>query len=297
MDDKVGRRFKLRNLWRRRKDTKTYLQLFRKFLSTHKHSFFASILVLVMIVLLFGIFSFFTAPTTNTAPSGVTVVGYSNFVGQVKAGNVIGVSIRGNEINALLATPVSAGGGGANVLKGAPQASPQAPTALSSAQRNADLVAWNRYINASTSSSWSTNSSPPFDSARIIYTLSPASGDASLSALLLSNNVVVSTQPVAQTPGWLSLIWRFAPFLLLIVILLFMLAPRNGGRSTRGMDERINQIGKSRARRFERDKENTKPATTRRGVSEKPRPAAFNSVTPSSSAKPRVALELSLIHI
>ena len=66
MDDKVGRRFKLRNRWRKRKDVKTYRQLVTKFLSTHKQSFFASILLLVVIVLLFGIFSFFSAPTTNT---------------------------------------------------------------------------------------------------------------------------------------------------------------------------------------------------------------------------------------
>src|SRR5437763_16645965 len=137
MDDKVDRRFKLGNRWRQRKDVKTYLQLFTKFLSTHKHSFFASILVLAMIVLLFGIFSFFTAPTTNTAPSGVTVVNYSTFVGQVKAGNVIGVTIRGNEINALLAAPITAEG---------------ATAAMSSTQRSADLAAWNRYMTSNTSS-------------------------------------------------------------------------------------------------------------------------------------------------
>src|SRR5713226_1510547 len=130
MDDKVGRRSRLRNLWRQRKDVKTYRHLVTKFLSTHKQSFFASLLLILMVVLLCGIFSHLNAPVTNTAPSGVTVVDYSTFVGQVKAGNVIAVSIRGDEINALLAAPFAARG-----------AINRAPTvALSSTQRNADLT-------------------------------------------------------------------------------------------------------------------------------------------------------------
>src|SRR6266702_20034 len=149
MDDKVGRRSRLRNLWRQRKDVKTYRKLVTKFLSTHKQSFFASLLLSLMVVLLFGIFSHLNVPVTNTAPSGVTVVDYSTFVGQVKAGNVIAVSIRGDEINAMLAAPFDAGRTGTAT-----------PVALSSStQRNADLTAWSHYIiSEGNSSAWSTNS-------------------------------------------------------------------------------------------------------------------------------------------
>ena len=144
----------------------------------------------------------------------------------------------------------------------------------------------------------------------MIYTHSPAGGDATLSSLLLSNHVVVNTLPVAQPPAWLGVLWRFAPFLLLMVIFLVMLAPRNRARSSHGMNERITQIGKSRARRFERVKENSKSVASSKGDPKKlgarvmkdaerlnrpPDTAASlrgpTGVTSSTSTKLRVALE------
>jgi hypothetical protein len=59
-------------------------------------------------MLLFGIFSQFQPPPKSTPPDGVTVIDYTTFVRQVKAGNVLAVIIQGNAIHGLLALPFSA---------------------------------------------------------------------------------------------------------------------------------------------------------------------------------------------
>lgn len=219
-----------------------------KFLRTYKQAFFAGILLTTILVLLFGVFSQFQAPATSTPPAGVTAVNYSTFVSQVKVGNVLAVTIRGDDINGLLAQPLAQGQG---VDK---------QVTISAAQRAADFAAWSRYISASNGSSWSSASSTPvIDPARLVYTRLPASGDASLMPLLNSNNVQVTTLVPATTPAWLSLLWRFAPILLLVLVMALLLAPRNGARSARTMDDRVSQIGKSRVRRFERAKETSQP--------------------------------------
>ena len=224
-----------------------------KFLSTHKQALFAGILLTALIVLLFGVFSQFQAPATSTAPSGETVVGYSTFISQVKAGNVLAVTIRGDDINGLLAQPLAQG-----------QSSVANSARITPAQRAADLVAWNRYIGANTTSSWaSASSSPAIDPTHLVYTRLPDSGDTSLMPLLNNNHIGVTIQSPVTTPVWLSLLWRFAPILLLVLVMTLLLAPRNGGaRSTRAMDDRVSQIGKSRVRRFERAKESSHARST-----------------------------------
>jgi cell division protease FtsH len=223
-----------------------------KFLSTHKQALFAGILLTALIVLLFGVFSQFQAPATSATPSGETVVEYSTFISQVKAGNVLAVTIRGDDINGLLAQQLAQG-----------QSSVGNSARITPAQRAADLVAWNRYIGASNTSSWSsTSSTPAITPGHLVYTRLPDSGDASLMPLLSSNHVGVSIQSPAMTPVWLTLLWRFAPILLLVLVMSLLLAPRNGVRSARAMDDRVSQIGKSRVRRFERAKETSHARST-----------------------------------
>ena len=226
-----------------------------KFLGTHKQALFAGILLTAILVLLFGVFSQLQAPATSAPPAGVTAVDYSTFVSQVKAEDVLAVTIRGDEINGLLAQPLAQG-----------QTDTGKQATITPAQRAADLAAWNHYIGASNASSWaSTSSASAIDPAHLVYTQLPDSGDASLVPLLSSNHVEVTTLSPATTPVWLSLLWRFAPILLLVLVMASLLAPRNGTRSTRAVDDRISQIGKSRVRRFERAKETSQP----RGTSEK----------------------------
>jgi cell division protease FtsH len=218
-----------------------------KFLATHKQALFAGILLAGLVVLLFGVFSQFQGPSNNTAPSGMTTVDYSTFIAQVKAGNVLAVTIRDNEVNGLLAKPLQKG-----------QAGVSAQPTITPNQRAADFAAWSHYLG--TGSNWANASAnTTIDSSRLVYTQIPTGGDTALTSLLISNNVVVNTLPAAQTPGWLSLLWKFAPFIFLALILALILAPRNAGRGTRSIDDRFSQMGKSHARRFDRAKEIQEP--------------------------------------
>src|SRR5579864_14085 len=211
---------------------------YSKFLATHKQSLLAGILFISLVVLLFGVFSRFQSPTIDTTPSGVTVVDYSTLVAQVRSGNVLAVTIRGNEVTGLLARPVQQS-----------QAGLSTQATMTPNQRAAEFAAWSRYVGAG--STWAntpvTNS---IDPSQLAYTHMPNGGDAEFTSLLLSNHVVVSTLPPAQSPLWLSILWRLAPFVFLALILTLLLTPRNNGRSMRSIDERVSKFGKSQARRF-----------------------------------------------
>src|SRR5207248_7875750 len=106
---------------------------------------------------------------------------------------------------------------------------------------------------------------PPIDPARAVFTRMPASGDAGLSQLLLNKHIMLNTLPVPQPSIWLGLLWKFVPIILLVLVLSLVLAPRNNMRSSRPMDDRVNQFGKSRARRFERVQE-TKQARSEKSA-------------------------------
>jgi cell division protease FtsH len=112
----------------------------------------------------------------------------------------------------------------------------------------------------------------------------PPSGDAGLMQLLLSKHILVNTLPVAQAPMWLSLLWRFVPIVFFMLVLCLILVPRNPMRASGRMDDRVSQLGKSRARRFERSKEAAQPR------SDKPTPAV-KPTTPVANGQPRVNLE------
>lgn len=247
-----------------------------KYLVTHKQSLLAVILLTGLVALLFGVFSQLQVPSTNAPPSGTTAVDYSTLVTQVKAGNVVAVTIRGNEVNGLLAQPLQQ-----------VQAGTSAKVTITPSQRAADFAALSRFVGAG--SVWANL--PPasaIDPSRLIYTRIPAGGDAALTSLLLSNDVIVNTLPVQQTPAWLSLLWRFAPFVLLVLIFALILTPRNGGRSTRALDERISQIGKSRARRFERAKEGPAPSRAPEKSANATRPVTSPTATARKPLEPVV---------
>src|SRR6266487_3311408 len=251
MDDKGGRRAK--NAIRRRKQAMNR-QNIRKFLKAQKNTLLTCAMLLLSIGLLFGIFSQLQPPATNNTPGGVTAIDYSTFVQQVKAGNVMATTIRGTEINGLLQTP----------LKTTSTAVSVKPVNLSEQPYASDYATWSRYVVAGYAS---TTGSPPLDVARIVYTHIPVGGDESLTGLLVSNHVTVSTLPQAQGTAWLSLLLRFAPFVVLVVIFLIFMASRNNQRPNRGVDERMSQMGKSRARRFVRPGEvANKPPEVKRPV-------------------------------
>src|SRR5438270_7264662 len=273
MDGNGDRRMKSKVHWRRPKNVGSYRQSVLKFLSTHKRSLLTSVLLMVIVVLLFSLVSLLKPPSTNTTPGGVTAISYTAFVQQVKAGNVLAVTIQGHDINALLASSFS---------QAHPPTLTATATAISPSKIATDVAAWNRYVGAGYPS-WPSTTSPPIDPARAIFTRMPTSGDAGLTQLLLSKHILLNTLPVAQPPVWLGLLWRFLPIIFLVLVLFLILAPRNNMRSSRSMDDRVTQLGKSRARRFERAQETT------RTRSEKPILPAKTAT--SASAQSRVSRE------
>ena len=248
MDGNGDRRMKLKVHWRRPKDVRSYRRSVLKFLSTQKQFLLTSVLLMAIVVLLFSLVSQLRPPSTNTTPGGVTAISYSAFVQQVKAGNVLAVTIQGDDVNALLASSFS--------QAHTPAVLTAKPTATSASKVAADVAAWSRYVGAGYPS-WPSTSLPPIDPARAVFTRMPASGDAGLSQLLLNKHIMLNTLPVPQPSIWLGLFWKFVPIIFLVVVLSLVLAPRNNMRSSRPMDDRVNQFGKSRARRFDRAQETT----------------------------------------
>ncbi len=242
--DGTGRRTPPKRTRRKRQyNVVSFLRISIQYIKTHVQVILAGGLVVVMVALLLGIVSHFQAPPSNAVSDGETPVAYSSFVSQVTSGNVLAVTIRGSDLHGLLICPLSQTGG----------KSP-AP-ALSATQRDTDFIAYSRYLGTGTS--WvSSTQNTSIDPARMVYAPMPSTGDATLIPLLLTNHVVVSTLPPAQTPLWLSVFWRILPFVFIILVLLLILAPRRSqGRSTGGMDERFQQMSKSKARRFEQGNE------------------------------------------
>src|SRR5437868_6391630 len=273
MDGKGDSRMKLKMHWRRPKDVGSYRRSVLKFLSTHKRSLLTSVLLMVIVVLLFSLVSLLKPPSTNTTPGGVTAISYTAFVQQVKAGNVLAVTIQGHDINALLTSPFS---------QAHPPTLAATATATSPSKVAMDVAAWSRYVGAGYPS-WPSTTSPPIDPARAIFTRMPTSGDAGLTQLLLSKHIILNTLPVAQPPIWLGLLWRFVPIIFLVLVISLLLAPKNNMRSSRPMDDRVTQFGKSRARRFERAQETTQARSEKSTLPGK--------TATTASAQSRVSLE------
>src|SRR5947209_10003387 len=223
MDYMSGRRSQLDSRRRRHQDVKSYGRQLRQSVArygasftTHKHSLLAIALLAILTLLLFGIFSQLQAPNTDTTPGGVTAVNYSAFVEQVKAGNVLAVAFQGDSVYGLSARPL-----------GKERASTATPTTSMPDDRTAEIAAWTQSVNSiDTTWSASSSSSPAFDVTRNLYTRLPASGDATLMPLLLSQHVTIKMVPVTLLSIPLGLLLRFIPMVLLALILLVMLSPR-----------------------------------------------------------------------
>src|SRR5947209_12628112 len=163
MDDTSRRRRKSgMHGWRRIVQAKTYKNV-GKLLIEHKQSVFTSFLLLTLLVLLFGVFSQFRVPAANNAPAGSKIISYSTFVQQVKAGNVVAVTIQGSDVNGLLANNVGTVSG----------------TTTAAKDKNAYLnyAAWARAVSANSSSFTNPGSNVPNNS---VYTRAPQGVDSQL---------------------------------------------------------------------------------------------------------------------
>ncbi|HEV2582571.1 MAG TPA: ATP-dependent metallopeptidase FtsH/Yme1/Tma family protein, partial [Ktedonobacteraceae bacterium] len=223
----------------RHKSVVTYARTSAQFIRTHKQEFLAGGLVIILVVLLFGVVSYFQPPGTNAAQSGETTIDYSAFIAQVKAGNVLAATIRGSDVHGLLISPLAQSNGSATAT----------PT-ITATQRATDLSTYSRYLG--TNSGWANSQqTPAIAPSRLVYTREPDAGDPTLMPLLVNSHVIVTTQPPAQPSLLLTLLWRILPFVFFILAALFLLAPRNPRRAAGGSDEHFQQMGKSKARRFE----------------------------------------------
>ena len=269
MDGKGSRRLLSTKGRPRRWNVVEFGKKFREFLAIHRQALLAGILITGMVILLFGVFSRFQAPSFNTSPSGSTVVDYSTFKKQVIAGNVLAVSLQNNEVNALLAHSLQKG-----------QSATNSQASIDAKQRSLDFTAWSHFLGAS--SSWASGPvTNAIDQSRLLYAHIPSSGDAALMPLLLSKHVIVTTLPVAKTPIWISLVLRFLPLILLVLFLSMFLIPRNGKRATRDIDAHYSQMGKSQPRRYgmKEERESPRPPEKIAGLT---RPA-----TPKKPAAPQ----------
>jgi cell division protease FtsH len=218
------------------------------FLFNHSRAITTCVLLLFIVGLLFGIASQLRAPATQTAPNGVTTLDYTTFVQQVKTGNMAAVVVQGDEVNGLLRNSI-------------------AQTSTSSNTQHANVSqmysAWLHYVTTENTALSTTPAS--LNTAYFVYTRLPMGANTQLMPLLLHSSIKITTLPVAQPSPILTLLWRFAPLLLMVAALFFILLLRgNGARATQRMDERITHIGKSRAKRFERSKEVKPQASDKR---------------------------------
>ncbi|HET9999401.1 MAG TPA: hypothetical protein VFQ36_00825, partial [Ktedonobacteraceae bacterium] len=233
MDGKGGRGRSSGDARRRQKTGVKNVRSIAHYLKTHIQALLAGGLMIALLVLLFGVFSNFQSPVLSTPPTGETVLDYSSFLAQVKAGNMLAVNIRGSDVNGLLVRPLS------QPATGQPTITPD--------QRAQDFTAFSRYVGGG--STWAASpQTQTLDPTRLVYVRLPATGDSAFMPLLVNNHVQISTLPPAQTPAWLAILWRIIPLLFIVLIMAFMLAPRSQSRGTRGMDERFSQMGKSKAR-------------------------------------------------
>ncbi len=242
MDDKAGRRMKPKMHGRHHRQIARYKRETREFLQRHKNRVFTSVLLVLFIGLLFGLASQIPVPTPNTAPNGVTTVDYNTLVKQVQTRNVQAVAIQGDDVNALLKSPLNSSTlSKDNAVKG---------KIVSNAT---DYAAWSRMIgmgNAATNVNLSQ-----IDSSRAIYAHVPEGGKSLLLTMLSSSNVQINILRVAQQSSVLTLLWHLAPIIFLVVALLVFFAARKKRDPMHSMDERFSQMGKSRARRFEGSQE------------------------------------------
>ncbi len=253
MDDTGSRRQRAEVRQRRRQMRKKNKTDIWQWARAHKRNILTSVLVLLVVILLFGLASELQGPASTTTPPNVTVITYSAFVKQVETGNVVAVTIQGNQLNAFLSKPLA----GAMQSGQSEQIGPSTQVSAT-AQSNSALnyAAWAHMMNQN-SPSWTNSTQSSVNPNQAMYTQVPPGSGVQLMSMLLSKHITITTLPVAQSSQWLNLIWHFVPIILLMLLFAAFLYSNNGKRTARSIDDRITQIGKSRARRFVRSKENS----------------------------------------
>src|SRR6266516_3425633 len=191
-------------------------------------------LVAAQLLLLFGICGQLPAPDLSPPPAGTTVIDYSTFLAQVRAGHVLVVSLQDQDIEGLLARPVS---------RRQVTQTKMAPPHIG-AHPGTEYDALFRETSNFGLSPAAT--SPPLAPADLVFSRLPGRGDAMLMPLLVSKNVVIKMLPSAQPPPWFSLLWKPLSFLFSLLTFAWLLLRNRRVRSpgTVGVDMHINRFWK-----------------------------------------------------
>src|SRR5712692_9066417 len=237
-------------------------RIISRFLQTQRQNLLTCCLLFAGVGLLFGIFMQFQPLLTSKPPDWVKVIGYSTFVRQVRARNVVAVIIQDHVIHGLQVGPFL----GSDTFNATQAAGP-------SSNSTAEIIVWSRYVIAGypfqlyiaparASHASKTSLLPTVDRRRFIYTHLPESGDANLASLLLSNHVVVKIFPGIQLPSWFGSLWNCATLLLYVLMLPLILNARKTVSSSGFMIRGVSRLAKHRTRSFERVKEKKRPRRT-----------------------------------
>jgi ATP-dependent metalloprotease FtsH len=212
----------------KRKSGRQLIQRGRTTLIKQKHTVITGALLAALLLLLFGIFSQLPAPEPTTSVTGTTAIDYDTFLAQVRAGNVLVVSLQDQEIVGALARPLTGG---------QPAQAPR--TKMTQQQAVTALDSW-YYTPGSDipdQGMATATASPLLQPAQLVSTRLPERGDAALIPLLLSKHVVIKTQPSTQLPPWFFQIWKLLPCLLLLLMLLRVLNSDKRVRSPGAMGD------------------------------------------------------------
>ncbi|HTI14847.1 MAG TPA: ATP-dependent zinc metalloprotease FtsH [Dictyobacter sp.] len=248
MDDKEDRRTKLdasERRYKRRLQTKqniwSYAWKYRSISLTFG-------LIAVIIVLLIGVATELPGLTNNVTPVGAITLNYSSFLKQVQIGNVHGVVIQGNNVQALLNQPLQQNSSSAKLP----------------ATTDADYADWVRSFSASTPLSVTASAISPSYTNRVVYTRVAGGGQNYLLSVLNESHAQVEVLPLSQSTSLLVLFLKFLPVLAVLAIMLVFFFPRRRQDPMASMNEHLQNVGKSKAHRYENSKEVVSPTPTKR---------------------------------
>jgi cell division protease FtsH len=213
----------------------THASQFAKFLNERRRDVQTCLLLMVLFALLFGISIQLPPPIMNTFPQGATVVDYTTFISQVKAGNMQTATIQGDELTGTLAHPL-----------------PRQTCSNPSANTAGNLFSPEQV-------------SSPAETSCTIYARLPPHGTSSLSSMLLSHHVVIKSLPAQPSLVWLVLVvLGFMPVIILLLSGGFPPWQQRDDNSFDSVDQRVSHLLKSRMRRVpetpERDQARPSPA-------------------------------------
>jgi len=237
MDGKKSRYDKNGTYWRKVKWLKAYGRSIWKAAQLHRKGIVTGFLLLVLTALLLGIASQLSAPALSETPHGATPVAYSDFMGQVRVGNVLAVVIEGNDVQGFLAVPLNQNA-----------AASQTPVSGKASLQSPEYLAWSRELGLGNPATTGIVPDPDY----ALYTQLPPGGSAAMIAALDAQHVEVHTLPATgQITGWVTLLGRIVPIILLGVFLLFFLLISRQRRNAmwRDMDPYFKDVDKNRVRR------------------------------------------------